>query len=97
MLDVVLFFVVAGSNLQWVATAAAAGPSSLPVWIIGAFAMFVPLSIAVSLGAALLLDSKLARLKGTFRTALFAPVVTTVVAVAVIWRYLFHTCYGLIN
>ena len=26
-----------------------------------------------------------------FRTALFAPVVTTLVAVAVIWRYLFHT------
>jgi multiple sugar transport system permease protein len=57
----------------------------------------VPLSIAVSLGAALLLDSKLTRFKGFFRTALFAPVVTTVVAVAVIWRYLFHTRYGLIN
>jgi multiple sugar transport system permease protein len=57
----------------------------------------VPLSIALSLGAALLLDSKLARCKGFFRTALFAPVVTTVVAVAVIWRYLFHTRYGLIN
>ena len=35
LLDVVLFFVVAGSNLQWVATAAAAGASSIPVWIIG--------------------------------------------------------------
>jgi multiple sugar transport system permease protein len=57
----------------------------------------VPLSIATSLGAALLLDSKLARCKGFFRTALFAPVVTTVVAVAVIWRYLLHTRYGLIN
>jgi multiple sugar transport system permease protein len=57
----------------------------------------VPLSIGISLGAALLLDSKLARFKGFFRTALFAPVVTTVVAVAVIWRYLFHTRYGLIN
>lgn len=57
----------------------------------------VPLSIAASLGAALLLDSKLARWKGFFRTALFAPVVTTVVAVAVIWRYLLHTRYGLIN
>jgi amino acid transporter len=45
--DAVLFFVVAGSNLQWVAAAAAAGPSSLPVWIIGCLAMFVPLSIAV--------------------------------------------------
>jgi len=57
----------------------------------------VPLSIAASLGAALLLDSKLARFKSFFRTALFAPVVTTVVAVAVIWRYLLHTRYGLIN
>ena len=57
----------------------------------------VPLSILASLGAALLLDSKLARFKGFFRTALFAPVVTTVVAVAVIWRYLLHTRYGLIN
>lgn len=57
----------------------------------------VPLSISVSLAAALLLDSKLARCKGFFRTALFAPVVTTVVAVAVIWRYLLHARYGLIN
>jgi amino acid transporter len=45
--DVALFFVVAGSNLQWIATAAAAGPSSLIVWIGGCFAMFLPLSIAV--------------------------------------------------
>jgi len=57
----------------------------------------VPLSIAVSLGAALLLNSPLARMRALFRTALFAPVVTTLVAVAVIWRYLFHTSYGLVN
>ncbi|HEY1458568.1 MAG TPA: sugar ABC transporter permease [Casimicrobiaceae bacterium] len=57
----------------------------------------VPLSIGVSLGMALLLNSKLARLKPLFRTALFAPVVTTLVAVAVIWRYLFNTRYGLLN
>ena len=57
----------------------------------------VPLSIAVSLGAALLLNSRLGRFKGFYRTAFFAPVVTTVVAVAVIWRYLFHTRYGIVN
>lgn len=57
----------------------------------------VPLSILVSLGAALLLNSRLTRFQPFFRTALFAPVVTTVVAVAVIWRYLFHTRYGLVN
>ena len=60
-------------------------------------AVGVPLSIALSLGAALLLNSRVAKWQAFFRTALFAPVVTTVVAVAVIWRYLLHTRYGLIN
>lgn len=57
----------------------------------------VPLSIGLSLGAAVLLQSKLARYKPLWRTALFAPVVTTLVAVAVIWRYLFHVRYGWVN
>ena len=57
----------------------------------------VPLSITASFGAALLLHSRLARFPAFFRTALFAPVVTTLVAVAVIWRYLFNPHYGLLN
>lgn len=57
----------------------------------------VPLSIMVSLGAALLLNSPLARCKPFFRTALFAPVVTTVAAVALVWRYIFNTKYGMAN
>ncbi len=57
----------------------------------------VPLSIAASLGAALLINSKLAWLKPLFRTVFFAPVVTSMVAVAMIWRYLYHTRYGFIN
>jgi multiple sugar transport system permease protein len=57
----------------------------------------VPLSIAASLGAALLINSKLAWFKPLFRTVFFAPVVTSMVAVAVIWRYLYHTRYGFIN
>jgi multiple sugar transport system permease protein len=57
----------------------------------------VPVSIAASLGTALLLHSRLARFKAVFRTSLFAPVVTTIVAVAVIWRYVLHTRYGLLN
>ena len=60
-------------------------------------AVGVPVSIGLSLGAALLLNSRFAKWQPLFRTALFAPVVTTVVAVAVIWRYLLHTRYGLIN
>lgn len=45
--DVALFFIVAGSNLQWLTTAAAAGASSLGMWLLGCVTMFVPLSIAV--------------------------------------------------
>ena len=60
-------------------------------------AVGVPVSIGLSLGTALLLNARVAKWQGFFRTALFAPVVTTVVAVAVIWRYLLHTRYGLIN
>ncbi len=60
-------------------------------------AMGVPLSITASLGTALLLHSRLARCRGLFRTALFAPVVTTLAAVAVVWRFLLHTRYGLVN
>ncbi len=60
-------------------------------------AVGVPLSLAASLASALLVNSRLAYLGGFFRTAFFAPVVTTLVAVAVVWRYLLHTRYGLLN
>ncbi len=56
-----------------------------------------PLSVVVSLGAALLVNARLARWKSFFRTAYFAPVVTTLVAVALVWRYLYHPTYGPIN
>lgn len=55
------------------------------------------LSVATSLGAALLLEAKALRFKSLWRTIFFAPVVTTLVAAAVVWRYLYHTEYGLIN
>ena len=56
-----------------------------------------PASIAVSLAAALLVDAKVVRGRAIFRTILFLPVVTTLVAVAVVWRYLYHPRYGLLN
>ena len=43
--DVTLYFVTACSSLQWVATAAASGPSALTVWLLGALTMFMPLSV----------------------------------------------------
>ncbi|HEU6450422.1 MAG TPA: sugar ABC transporter permease [Gemmatimonadaceae bacterium] len=56
-----------------------------------------PLTVAASLGAALLVNAKAVRLKGLFRTVYFVPFVTTLVAVAIVWRYLYHPRYGLLN
>ncbi|MBK8229388.1 MAG: sugar ABC transporter permease [Candidatus Eisenbacteria bacterium] len=56
-----------------------------------------PLSVLVSLGAALLVSAKGVRLPALFRSIYFAPVVTTLVAVAIVWRYLYHPKYGLID
>lgn len=56
-----------------------------------------PLTIFLALVAALLLNAKVARFKPLFRTIYFAPVVTTIVAVAIVWRYLYHSRVGLLN
>ena len=56
-----------------------------------------PLSVIVSLAAALLVNARLARARGFFRVVFFTPVVTTLVAVAIVWRYLYHPRYGLID
>jgi multiple sugar transport system permease protein len=56
-----------------------------------------PISIAVSLGAAILLNSKLIKLKGIFRLNYFIPVITTLVAVAIVWRFIYHPRFGVLN
>lgn len=56
-----------------------------------------PLSVVVSLTAAVLVNAKAVRFKPFFRSAFFAPWVTTLVAVAVLWRYIYHPGYGLLN
>lgn len=57
----------------------------------------VPVTILAAISAALLLNSRAARFKALFRTIYFAPVITTIVAVAVVWRYLYHPRVGLVN
>jgi multiple sugar transport system permease protein len=56
-----------------------------------------PLTVGVALVAALLVDAKTARWKGFFRTVYFAPFVTTLVAVATVFRFLYHPRFGLLN
>ncbi|WP_112179045.1 MULTISPECIES: carbohydrate ABC transporter permease [Paraliobacillus] len=56
----------------------------------------VPISIILSLLIALLLNSKI-KFLGFFRTIYFLPFVTSVVAVAIVWGWIFHSDYGLLN
>jgi ABC-type sugar transport system permease subunit len=58
--------------------------------------LHVPLTIVVSLGLALLLNSKL-RGVAFFRTAAFFPYITSIVAVGLVWNLLFSPEYGPIN
>jgi multiple sugar transport system permease protein len=53
-------------------------------------AVGVPLTMGVGFALALALNSGIRRLRGAFRTVFFAPVVTNIVAVALIWRYAFN-------
>ena len=55
-----------------------------------------PLTVAASLGAALLVNAAWCA-SGALPHVYFTPFVTTLVAVAVVWRYLYHPRYGLLN
>jgi amino acid transporter len=46
--DLVLFNIVAVLSLRWTATAGAAGPSSLTLWLLAALLFFIPSGLAVS-------------------------------------------------
>ncbi|SEI62542.1 multiple sugar transport system permease protein [Bhargavaea ginsengi] len=56
----------------------------------------VPISIALSLGIALLLN-QIKFLSGFFRTVYFLPFVTSTVAISLVWNWLYHRNYGLMN
>lgn len=45
--DLLLFYIVTTFSLRWIATAAAAGPSALVIWMIAAAGLFVPLVFTV--------------------------------------------------
>jgi glutamate:GABA antiporter len=45
--DLVLFYVVTGISLRWIATAAGHGPSSLVIWFAGWLFLYIPLALSV--------------------------------------------------
>jgi multiple sugar transport system permease protein len=57
----------------------------------------VPLNMIVALAAASALNSGLIRFKAAFRVGFYLPVVTSIVAVAVVWRFLLDPEAGLID
>lgn len=56
----------------------------------------VPATLAVALGIAVLLN-RLVRLRGFFRVGYYLPVVTSIVAVSVVWKFLYRDEGGLFN
>jgi len=57
----------------------------------------VPLTLAIALVAAVVLDKGISRFRAFFRLGFYAPVITSIVAVAVVWRFLLQDEFGLIN
>lgn len=63
----------------------------------GIYVVFVvPCSIVLSLMFAVLLNSKI-RLQGLFQTLYFLPYVTSVIAIGIVWSWIFNSNYGLLN
>lgn len=57
----------------------------------------VPLTMFLALAAAVALDKGITKLRSTFRLGFYLPTVTSIVAVAVVWRFLLQTDGGLLN
>ena len=58
--------------------------------------LVVPLQIGMALGLALLVNGRFAG-RTIFRTLFFAPVVTSMVVVSIVWSFLYNEHFGLIN
>lgn len=57
----------------------------------------VPLTMVAALAAAVALDKGITRFRSVYRVGFYTPVVTSIVAVAVIWRFLLNPDNGLVN
>jgi multiple sugar transport system permease protein len=57
----------------------------------------VPLTLILGMAAAVALDRGITKFRSVFRLGFYTPVVTSIVAVAVVWQFLLKTEFGLIN
>jgi multiple sugar transport system permease protein len=57
----------------------------------------VPVTILAGLAAAVALDEGITKARGFFRMGFYTPVITSIVAVAVVWRFLLQPDFGIVN
>jgi len=57
----------------------------------------MPVTVALSLTGAVLLNREQTKLKNFFKVSFFLPFVTNTVAIAVVWSWLLNPSYGLLN
>jgi ABC-type sugar transport system permease subunit len=59
--------------------------------------LVLPINLAITLPLAVLVESVHDRLKGLFRAIYFLPTISSAVAVAIIWGFIYHPQQGLLN
>jgi multiple sugar transport system permease protein len=59
-------------------------------------AIVVPASVALGLGAALLVEAG-SGLRAFYRAAYFLPVMATLIAMAIVWEFMLHPSFGMVN
>ncbi len=57
----------------------------------------VPFSVFAGLLAAVLIENGIARIQAVFRVGYYLPVITSIIAIAVIWRFMLNPDIGIIN
>jgi ABC-type sugar transport system permease subunit len=70
--------------------------TSVIVTLVFAF-LVLPLNLLITLPLAVMIEAAARRLRPLLRTVFFMPVLTSAVAVAVIWQFVLNPQYGLLN
>lgn len=70
--------------------------TAVVVTLVFAF-IVLPLNLLITLPLAVMIEAAARRLRPLLRTVFFMPVLTSAVAVAVIWQYVLNPQYGLLN
>lgn len=57
----------------------------------------VPFVVVIALSVAMLINSGVGKIFSLFRVVYYAPSITNIVAIAIVWGFLYNTNYGLFN